>query len=75
MTVAVTKLSFDDFICTCTPLLKIPELEQQRRERVQCIMMDLWNFNSEQGDPVQNLKQFLNSSLDKRFFPDVGSGS
>ena len=32
MTSVSAKLPFDDFIKTCTPLLKIPELEQTMRE-------------------------------------------
>ena len=38
------KPSFDDFIKTCTPLLKIPALEQQMRERVRAIVKELLNF-------------------------------
>ncbi len=52
------KPSFDDFIKTCTPLLKIPELEQQMRERVRNIVNDLLNFQPE-SDQATNLKLFL----------------
>jgi len=55
---AIAKPSFDDFIRTCTPLLKIPELEQLMRERVRGIVTELLNFESDTG-PAQNLKQFL----------------
>jgi len=58
MTMAIAKPSFEDFIRTCTPLLKIPELEQVMRERVRGIVMELLNFESS-TDPAQNLKQFL----------------
>lgn len=58
MTTAVTKPSFEDFIRTCTPLLKIPELEQLMRERVRGIVKELLNFESS-ADPAQNLKRFL----------------
>jgi hypothetical protein len=58
MAMAIAKLSFDDFIRTCTPLLKIPELEQLMRERVRAIVTELLNFESD-TDPAQSLKQFL----------------
>ncbi len=58
MAMAITKPSFEDFIRTCTPLLKIPELEQLMRERVRGIVTELLNFESS-IDPAQNLKQFL----------------
>lgn len=52
------KPDFVDFIKTCTPLLKIPELESQMRERVRAIVKELLNFQPE-TDPAKNLKQFL----------------
>lgn len=52
------KPSFEQFIQTCTPLLKIPELEQVMRQRVQDIVVELLNFQAD-ADPVQSLKQFL----------------
>ncbi|MEK7729794.1 MAG: hypothetical protein AAB354_15410 [candidate division KSB1 bacterium] len=52
------KSCFDDFIKICTPLLKIPELENQIRERVRSIVKELLNFQSD-VDPANNLKQFL----------------
>lgn len=52
------KPPFDEFIKTCTPLLRIPELEQQMRERVRIIVTELLNFQPE-IDPAKNLKQFL----------------
>ncbi len=58
MALAVAKPSFEDFIRTCTPLLKIPELEQLMRKRVRSIVTELLNFESS-TDPAQNLKQFL----------------
>ncbi len=58
MPVANSKPLFDDFIKTCTPLLKIPELEQAMRTRVRSIVDELLNFQSS-DDPAQNLKQFL----------------
>jgi hypothetical protein len=58
MAMAIAKPSFEEFIRTCTPLLKIPELEQLMRERVRGIVTDLLNFESS-ADPAQNLKQFL----------------
>ncbi|MBM3180121.1 MAG: hypothetical protein FJZ86_07180 [Chloroflexi bacterium] len=58
MAMAIAKPSFGDFIKTCTPLLKIPELEQLMRERVRGIVTGLLKFESD-TDPAQSLKQFL----------------
>ncbi|MBI3762433.1 MAG: hypothetical protein HY260_11310 [Chloroflexi bacterium] len=52
------KPSLEDFIQTCTPLLRIPELEQEMRERVRQIVSDLLDFEPHK-DSVQNLKEFL----------------
>ena len=52
------KPSFDEFITTCTPLLKIPALEQQMREKVRAIVRELLDFQPD-VDPAKNLKQFL----------------
>lgn len=54
----VVKPPFDQFIQTCTPLLKIPELEDAMRQRVHMIVAELLDFQAE-TDPVQSLKQFL----------------
>jgi hypothetical protein len=53
-----TKPSFDEFIESCTPLLKIPELESQMRERVHGIVKGLLNFQPDR-DPAKNLKEFI----------------
>ncbi len=58
MAMAISKPSFNDFIKKCTPLLKIPALEDLMRERVRNIVTGLLNFES-RTDPAQNLKQFL----------------
>lgn len=58
MALVIAKPLFDDFIKTCTPLLKIPELEQVMRERVRGIVSRLLNFQAETNS-AQNLKQFL----------------
>lgn len=58
------KPSFDEFIQTCTPLLKIPELEAQMRDRVRSIVKELLNFQPN-TDPAKNLKQFIQK--DKSF--------
>ena len=58
MMTIIVKPTFDNFIRTCTPLLKIPELEQLMRERVRGIVTELLNFESD-TDFAQNLKQFL----------------
>lgn len=52
------KPSLDEFIKTCTPLLKIPELETEMRDRVRAIVAELFNFEPD-ADPVKSLKQFL----------------
>ncbi len=52
------KPSFEEFIQTCTPLLKIPALEEAMRARVRGIVADLLNFRPN-ADPAKNLKQFL----------------
>ena len=52
------KPSFDDFVKTCTPLLKIPELELQMKAQVRNIMAELFDFKSD-SDSISNLKQFL----------------
>jgi len=49
---------FEDFIKTCTPLLKIPALEQEMRERVRSIVKGLLNFQPSK-DPAENLKEFM----------------
>lgn len=60
----LSKPTFDDFIKSCTPLLKIPELEAQMRERVRAIVKDLLDFQPN-TDPAKNLKQFIQK--DKNF--------
>ncbi len=45
-----SKPSLDDFIKTCTPLLRIPELENEMRARVREIVAELLNFESDE-DP------------------------
>ncbi len=52
------KPSLDEFIKTCTPLLKIPELEIEMRDRVRAIVVELFNFEPD-TNPVKSLKQFL----------------
>ena len=52
------KLTFDEFVQTCTPLLRIPELEQRMRERVRAIVVELLDFRPV-TDPAESLKQFL----------------
>ncbi|OGO20261.1 MAG: hypothetical protein A2Z15_05680 [Chloroflexi bacterium RBG_16_50_11] len=52
------KPTFEEFIQSCTPLLKIPELEAQMRERVRTIVKELLDFQPN-TDPAKNLKQFI----------------
>ena len=58
MTQSAGKPTFDEFIESCTPLLKIPELEAQMRERIQSIVKELLDFEPN-TDPAKNLKQFI----------------
>jgi len=52
------KPTFDEFIQSCTPLLKIPELEAQMRDRVRAIVKELLDFEPNKN-PAKNLKQFI----------------
>ncbi len=52
------KPSLSDFVKTCSPLYRIPELEQAMRVRVEEIVNELLAFEPE-IDPVQNLTRFL----------------
>lgn len=52
------KPTFDAFIESCTPLLKIPELEARIRERVHAIVKELLDFRPNRN-PAKNLKQFI----------------
>jgi len=52
------KPSFNEFISTCTPFYKKPELEEEMRERVQVIVNHLLNFEPSE-DPKENLINFL----------------
>jgi len=54
---------FDDFVASCTPLLRIPELELSMRQRVHAIVSDLLHFESTE-DPAENLKRFLQKDAD-----------
>ena len=47
-----------EFIKTCSPLYKIPELEKAMHDRVEEIVRDLLAFEPEM-DPVKNLTRFL----------------
>lgn len=59
-----TKPTFEEFIQSCTPLLKIPELEARMRERIYKIIKELLDFKPN-SDPAKNLKQFIQK--DKNF--------
>jgi len=59
------KLEFEDFLKTCTPLLRIADLEDEMRLRVAGIVQSLLGFQtSSDEDPVQKLKQFLRRDAD-----------
>lgn len=53
-----SKTTLDQFIQTCTPLYRIPSLEEAMRTRVQDIVRDLLAF-APKTDPVESLTQFL----------------
>jgi hypothetical protein len=58
-----SKPSLDDFIKTCTPLLRIPELETKFAERVDKIADSLMGVERV-DDPVQALVRFLRADDD-----------
>lgn len=58
MLILKKKTTLDDFITTCSPLYKIPELEQAMRERVEDIVRDLLAFVPD-TNPIKNLTRFL----------------
>jgi hypothetical protein len=58
MLILKKKIALDDFITTCSPLCKIPELEQAMRQRVEDIVKDLLAFEPE-ANPAKNLTRFL----------------
>ena len=58
------KPPIDEFVKTCTPLLKIPELEAQMRERVQGIVSRLFNFERKKESAVDSIKRFLREDKD-----------
>ncbi len=53
-----TKPTFEEFIESCTPLLKIPDLEARIRERVHRIVKELLDFRPNKNS-AKNLKQFI----------------
>ena len=57
------KLTFDEYVASCTPLLKIPELEVETKARVCEIVSRLIGFNYE-TDPVENLIAFMKEDED-----------
>ena len=59
------KPSFDEFIRSCTPLLKIPELEDEMRARVRGIVAQLLDFGGNGGKTdVEILTSFLRKDKD-----------
>jgi hypothetical protein len=54
---------FEEFIKTCTPLLKIPELEEKMRERVRQIVSRLLRFEAG-GSAAENVTRFLREDAD-----------
>ncbi|HHE47169.1 MAG TPA: hypothetical protein ENL08_05670 [Bacteroidetes bacterium] len=57
------KIGFDEFICTCTPLLRIPELEEEMRQRVQRLVDGLLDFEPS-GNRTDDLVEFLRRDKD-----------
>lgn len=58
MLILKKKPALNDFITTCSPLYKIPELERAMRQRVEEIVRDLLAFEPE-ANPIKNLTRFL----------------
>ena len=52
------KISFDGFIRHCSPLLKVPELEDRMRVRVHTVMSELLSFEAG-GNAIENMRRFL----------------
>jgi hypothetical protein len=58
MLILKKKPPLGDFVQTCSPLFKIPELENAMHQRVEEIVRDLLAFEPE-TDPIKNLTRFL----------------
>lgn len=58
MLILKKKPTLDQFIATCSPLYKIPDLERAMQQRVEEIVRDLLAFEPE-TDPIENLTRFL----------------
>ena len=60
---APEKATFDDYVASCTPFLKIPELEVETRTKVRGIVERLLGFTPE-SDPEANLIKFMREDSD-----------
>ncbi len=58
MLILKKKPALTDFITTCSPLYKIPELESAMHQRIESIVRDVLAFEPEM-DPIKNLTRFL----------------
>ena len=57
------KATFDEYVASCTPFLKIPELEAETRAKVCGIVEKLLGFTPE-ADPEANLIKFMRQDSD-----------
>ena len=65
MTLPPPKPSFDEFIRSCTPLLKIPALEDKMRGRARAIVAQMLDFGGNGGkSDVEVLTSFLRKDKD-----------
>ena len=60
---APQKATFEDYVASCTPFLKIPELEVETRAKVCGIVEKLLGFAPE-SDPEANLIKFMRQDAD-----------
>ena len=60
---APEKATFDDYVASCTPLLKLPEFEEEMRQRVCGIAGRLIGFDYD-SDPLTGLIGFMREDLD-----------
>ena len=60
---APQKATFEDYVASCTPFLKIPELEVETRAKVRGIVERLLGFTPE-SDPEANLIKFMREDSD-----------
>ena len=57
------KVTFEDYVASCTPLLKLPEFEAEMRRRVCAIAGRLVGFDYD-SDPANSLIAFMREDVD-----------